>query len=75
MDDDDDYEKRSMRFMWVDIPPLLLGLLEGITGALHQSAVIAYNVAARHANFKHDQAAFREEAALEIETLTGDTDG
>lgn len=72
---DDEVEDRSMRFMAADIPPLVLGLLEGIVGAIHQSVVIAYNVAARNANFAHDQAIFHEEAAIEIETLTGETDG
>jgi hypothetical protein len=73
--DDDEVETRSMRFIVADIPPLVFGLLEALTGALHQSLVVAYNVAARNANFKHEQAIFREEAAIEIETLTGETDG
>lgn len=72
---DDDVERINMRFIAADIPPLILGLLEGIAGAVHQSLVIAYNVAARNANFQHDQLTFREEAAIEIETLTGETDG
>lgn len=73
---DDDYdEDRSMRFLAADIPPLVLGLLEGILGAVHAASVTAYNVAARHANFRHEQELFREEAALEIETLTGETNG
>lgn len=72
---DDEVEDRSMRFMAADIPPLVLGLLEGIVGAVHQGLVIAYNVAARNANFAHEQAIFHEEAAIEIETLTGDSDG
>jgi hypothetical protein len=76
--DDDDYldiETRSMRFIRADIFPLILGLIEGIAGAIHASTVTAYNVAARHANHMHEQAVFREEAAIEIETLTGETDG
>ena len=76
MDDDySDYETRSMRFMKADIAPLVLGLFEGIAGAVHASAVTAYNVAARHANWRHEQAVFHEEAAIEIETLTEGTDG
>ena len=43
--------------------------------AIHQNVVIAYNVAARNANFQHEQLVFREEAAIEIETLTEGTDG
>lgn len=76
MDDDDDYvETRSVRFLKADLFPLVLGLIEGLTGAIHEAAQLAYNVAARHANHAHEQDAFRREAALEIETLTGDTDG
>jgi hypothetical protein len=73
--DDDEIETRSMRFIAADIPPMVLGLLEGIAGAIHQSLVVAYNVAARNANFQHDQLTFREEAAIEIETLLEETDG
>ena len=72
---DDGVERDSMRFIKADIAPLVLGLLEGIIGAIHQSVVIAYNVAARNANFQHEQLTFHEEAAIEIETLTGDVDG
>jgi hypothetical protein len=74
-DDYDDYETRSMRFMRCDIAPLVLGLVEGIVGAVHATTVTAYNIAARHANHKHEQAVFYEEAAIEIETMTGETDG
>ena len=73
--DDEEVERRSMRFIAADIPPLVLGLLEALTGALHQSLVVAYNVAARNANFQHEQLVFQEEAAIEIETLTEGTDG
>lgn len=75
MDDDYDVETSSMRFMRCDIAPLILSLVEGITGAVHATAVTAYNVAARHANHMHEQAVFYEEAAIEIETLTGENDG
>lgn len=73
--DDDDYETRSMRFLAADIAPLVLGMVEGIVGAIHAASVVAYNVAARHANFRHEQETFREEAAIEIETLIGEVDG
>jgi len=78
VEDDDwtDVETRSMRFMKCDIAPLVLGLVEGLVGAIHASTITIYNLAARHANHIHEQAAFREEAALEIETLTtGEVDG
>jgi hypothetical protein len=78
VDDEDffpDVEDTSMRFMPCDVLPLALGLLEGVASAIHASTVTAYNVAARHANFKHNQAVFLEEAAIEIETLTGEADG
>lgn len=67
--DEEEYETRSMRFMRCDIAPLVLGLIEGIAGAIHASTVTFYNVAARHANHMHEQAVFQEEAAIEIETL------
>lgn len=73
--DDDEVESGQMRFIPADIAPLFLGFLEGIIGAWHQSLVVAYNVAARNANFQHEQLIFQEEAAIEIETLTGETDG
>jgi hypothetical protein len=79
VDDDDiyftDVEETSMRFMRCDIAPLVLSLIEGIAGAIHATTVTAYNVAARHANFMHEQAVFHEEAAIEIETMTEGTDG
>lgn len=77
MDDDDFFnvENISMRFMRSDILPLALGLLEGIAGAIHSTTVTAYNVAARHANHKHQQDDFRRAAELDIETITEGDDG
>lgn len=77
--DDEEYEVQAStarQFIKADLWPLTLGLLEGLLGALHSASVTAYNVAARHANFMHQQDAFRKEAALEIETITAEpTDG
>jgi hypothetical protein len=73
--EDEEYETRSMRFIRADIPPLFLGLIENLAGAIHASTIVAYNVAARHANHMHEQAVFHEEASIEIETLTGEADG
>lgn len=73
---DEEVETNSMRFIAADIAPLVLNLMVNVVGAVHSSLITAYNVAARHANFLHDQATFREEAAIEIETLTtGELDG
>jgi hypothetical protein len=73
--EDEEYETRSMRFMPCDIAPLVFGLIENVLGAVHASSITIYNVAARHANFKHEQAVFYEEASIELETLTGENDG
>lgn len=76
MDDDDDTRVTTHRFTRVDILPLVLDLLEGVLDALHKSSMLAYNMAARHANYKHEQAKFRTEAALDIERITeGNGDG
>lgn len=77
MDDDYDitYVSRGRKAGLVDLLVLSLHFVSELTSALHSTAVAAYNIAAQHANHRIDQEAFREQAALEIETLTGDDDG
>jgi hypothetical protein len=81
MDDDNDFEfvtsspvqRRAIPFDFVVLGAFLL---DELAGAIHSTATAAYNLAAMHANYLHDQATFREEAALEIETMTtGESDG
>lgn len=63
----------SRKFRKADIAVLAVGLLSGIVDAFASAATTAYNLAAMHANYEVDRDAFREEAALEIETITGDS--
>lgn len=78
---DDDFEpvvvsrpaqRRAIAF---DLVVLGAYVLDELAGALHSTCTAAYNLAAMHANHLHEQATFREEAALEIETMTGEFDG
>lgn len=74
--DDDTTTQTAHRFTRVDVLPLILDLVENVLGALHDTSLLAYNMAARHANYKHQQAKFHTEAALDIERITGaDGDG
>jgi hypothetical protein len=65
----------SRRFQSVDVLVLLFDLLRGIAHALYNTADSAFQLTAAHANWRVDRDAFHEEAALELETLTGDDDG
>lgn len=62
----------SRRFRKEDLAVLALGFVHGIVSAFHETATVAYDLAAMHANYKVDQDAFHEEAALAIETITGE---
>lgn len=66
-------EVTSRKFRKADLAVLALGLVSGIVDAVQATATTAYNLAAMHANYEVDQDTFREEAALEIETITGDS--
>lgn len=74
-DDDDDYGPVTRRMLPVDYVVMAAFFFDELAGAVHRTATKAYNLAAMHANHIHEQATFREEAALEIETLTGEVDG
>lgn len=78
--DDDDYTFTSTapcarRMLAFDVVVLAAFLIDEIAAAVHSTTTAAYNLTAMHANHLHEQATFREEAALEIETMTGGTDG
>jgi len=76
MDDDDEcyFEPNGAhQFRVDDLAPLVLNLVEGILAAFHSTAVIAFNLAAGHANFKTQQAQFRQEASLDIERITSES--
>lgn len=78
MDDDDDCTPSTpavRRMRRADYVVLGCFILDEVVSALHTCTVKAYNLAAMHANYVHEQATFREEAAIEIETLTGERDG
>lgn len=65
----------SRRFMPVDIIVLFLGLITGVLSAITNTFSMAQMLVASHANHKVDQHDFHEQAAQEIETLTGDENG
>lgn len=75
MDDDDDYGPVTRRMLPVDYVVMAAFFFDELAGAVHRTATKAYSLAAMHANHIHEQATFREEAALEIETMTGGVDG
>lgn len=75
--DDEDFDFADLAFMpdtarrfrKVDLVCLGLGFLQGIAATVNDAAINAYNLAAMHANYKNNEHAFAEQAALEIETL------
>lgn len=75
--DEDEWvmEPPRRRFMPTDVVVLGLHLVAGISGAVTNTLNTAQALAAAHANFKVAQHEFHEEAALEIETMTGESDG
>ena len=65
----------SRRFMPTDLFVLALDLARGVSEAVAATLGTAQSLAAGHANYKVDQAAFHEQAALQIETMTsGESD-
>lgn len=54
----------------VDFLILGLNLIGGIATAIRDTAEIAVNICAAHANWQVERDVFHEEAAIEIETLT-----
>lgn len=84
MEDEEEYEydegcefvHPSRRFMRTDLVVLGLDLVGGVLNSVVNTLATARNLAAAHANYKVEQHAFHEEAALEIEQMTsGDGDG
>ena len=77
MDEEFEYEEiMSRRFRKADLAVLALNLVSDVIGAVHQTAMTAYNLAAAHANYCVDRDNFHEDAALAIETIVnGETDG
>lgn len=77
--DEDEFEENeemnSHKFRAIDAVVLTLGLVHELVSAVYQTTMTAYNLAAAHANYIVDQDNFRKEAALDIETITGEQDG
>jgi hypothetical protein len=66
----------SRRLIPADFAVLGLGLARDIASAVENTLGMAQALVAGHANFLTNQRLFRQEAAIEIETLTsGDDDG
>lgn len=78
MDDDEEFEVEeehfARKFRRADLAVLALGLVHGFVAAMHETTMTAYNLAAAHANYMVNRDTFAEEAALEIETITGEQD-
>ena len=81
MDEDEDYEfldsevvtyTPCARFKRSDAIVLGVMLCRRIADAVAETLALAEQLAAGHANFENNQAAFHEEAALAIETITTD---
>jgi hypothetical protein len=78
---DDDFElelepyELSRRFRKPDFVVLGLDLIAGVVTSVAQTLTMARDCAAMHANWHAERDIFHEEAAREIETLTGEQDG
>lgn len=72
---DDDTPKPVRRFQASDLVVLTLDLVTNLIDAIGQTGYKAYNVAAMHANWRHEQRRFHQEAAQAIESITESTDG
>lgn len=70
----DETEPVSRKFRKADLAVLAIGLIHGFVAAAYETTMTAYNLAGMHANYVVDRDTFHEEAALEIETITGEQD-
>jgi hypothetical protein len=75
--DDEDYETwvPNRRFRKVDVVVLGVNFAYRLVGAVHSTLEDVVQLVAGHANFEVERDTFREEAMLEIETITGEQDG
>lgn len=74
-ENDEELGYTSRKFHALDIVVLGLSLAHGITQAIARDLATATHLVAAHTNYKIDRENFLEEAALEIETMTGEDDG
>lgn len=72
--DDEEYEPMSRRFRPLDAVVIALSLAHGIAQAIARDLELTTRLVAAHTNYKIEREMFLEEAALELETLTGDED-
>jgi hypothetical protein len=68
-------ESGRRRFIWQDVIVIGLDALYEITTAVGRTLCLARNTAAMHTNWVASQREFHQQAAKEIETLTGEVDG
>ena len=75
-DEDEEGWSVSRRVIPADFAVIGLGLVRDLFGAFESAFAVTQQIIAGHANFQTNQRLFRQEAAIEIETLTsGDEDG
>lgn len=71
MDDDHTPRRPPARpFHWADLFVLGFDIIANLADAVNDTALQARNLAVMHANHVADQHRFRQQAALEIETMT-----
>lgn len=73
--EDEDYYQPARRLQGIDAAIVTLELCRGIASAVTNALSSSVQLLAAHANYRVEQQAFQEEAALEIETIvTGEQD-
>jgi hypothetical protein len=78
--DDDEYDDfyggyHQRPFRKTDLLVVGLGFLTDVSRAVANNLSLLTALAGMHVNYQIEREAFREEAALEIETLTGEDNG
>lgn len=72
---DEEFTHPSRRFRKGDLIVLALDTAYNFVGVMANTLAIARNLAGMHQNYRVDQDNFRRQAALDIETITGEQDG
>jgi hypothetical protein len=73
---DDEFEGRTpaRKFQKIDILILGFNLLDEVFAAVSDAFTSLTTLTAAHANYNVQREQFRQDATLEIETITGDAD-
>lgn len=72
---DDETPLQVRRFQKIDVLILGLNLVQNVAAVVADTFEMATHLVAAHANYNVERERFREDAAREIETITGENDG